>query len=76
MPTSTFAVTRRTTTTTIRWNGPSAISNHSDRFNLLINGIDRVESLGSRAVHTHGMDAPEINHRRWTFGHGSANSSA
>ena len=28
------------------------------------------------AISTHGMDAPEINHWRWTFGHGSANNSA
>jgi xylulose-5-phosphate/fructose-6-phosphate phosphoketolase len=62
-----------------------AISNQIDRFNLVIDVIDRVETLGSRAAHlkermkdeiqkhrayafTHGMDAPEINNWRWTFG--------
>ena len=63
-----------------------AISNQIDRFNLVIDVIDRVEGLGSRAAHVkermkdeiqkhrnyayaHGMDAPEINNWRWTFGH-------
>ena len=41
-----------------------AISNHSDWFNLLIDGIDRLESPGSLAPNTHGMDAPEINQWR------------
>ena len=67
-----------------------AISNQIDRFNLVIDVIDRVGSLGSRAAHvkermkdeiekhrnyayTHGMDAPEINNWRWTFGHGACN---
>lgn len=62
-----------------------AISNQIDRFNLVIDVIDQVDALGSRAAHLkermrdeiqkhraytyfHGMDAPEINNWRWTFG--------
>jgi xylulose-5-phosphate/fructose-6-phosphate phosphoketolase len=61
-----------------------AMNNQIDRFNLVIDVIDRVPRLGSRAAHvkermqeeilshreyahTHGMDAPEITHWRWTL---------
>jgi xylulose-5-phosphate/fructose-6-phosphate phosphoketolase len=61
-----------------------AMNNQIDRFNLVIDVIDRVPRLGSRAAHvkermqeeilshreyahTHGMDAPEITHWRWSL---------
>jgi len=61
-----------------------AMNNQIDRFNLVIDVIDRVPRLGSRAAHvkermqeeilsyreyahTHGTDAPEITHWRWSL---------
>ena len=51
-----------------------AISNQIDRFNLVIDVINRVESLvkdeihGTGYAHTHGTDAPEINNWHWMDG--------
>jgi len=48
-----------------------AISNQIDRFNLVIDVIDRVESLGSRAAHIKERMKDEIHkHRNHAYTHG------
>ena len=49
-----------------------AISNQIDRFNLVIDVIDRVESLGSRAAHVKEQMKDEIHkHRAYAHEHGT-----
>ena len=48
-----------------------AISNQIDRFNLVIDVIDRVDSLGSRAAHIKERMKDEIEkHRNYAYTHG------